>query len=230
MSESIECSSCGAQRDGGFGPCGACGAVRGDDNRCASCKALAGVREVSPDSFVCLACAAPRRLRRGTHVSTDFVAELDSRARMARLTSRIMNGFAVLAAMASLAVAGVIGLASGIGAMIPLLVGAAVAGGAVWFARVRGLAATADEAMALERRVLQAVRAEPGGVTVEAAVRATRKAQPVVDGLLTDLARRGSVDMDIDDDGTIRYRVVDVDAISADDEADDEALAELGLD
>ena len=63
--------------------------------------------------------------------------------------------------------------------------------------------------MALRRRVLQAARSDQRGVTLEMAAQVSQQPLEVVDGLLTDLARRGTLDMDIDDEGTIHYRVAD---------------------
>jgi len=221
---SMACDSCGGKRDGGFGPCASCGAVRGEDNRCAACQALAGVREDAPDRYACLACGAPRRLRPNTHVSLDFVGELESRAKMARLTSRIMFGMAAIIGVGSLAIGGLLALGSATAGAVLILLGGGVAGASALFARSKAGAAQQDDAMAARRRLLAVVRSTPRGVTVEDATRAARQDPQQVDALLTELAKAGSVDMDVDDNGTIRYRVADFDAgfdDSADELADD---------
>lgn len=214
------CPSCGAAGGAGTGPCPACGAVTGEHNHCPACQAYAGVREVEGGRYLCMACAAPRPRLARTHVAEHLGTALATRAGRARTVSRFAYGGAALIALGGAGLAGLLrALGLGTGAAVAALLAAGVSVGAYLFGRGRARAAREAGEAALEAHLLSLAAGGDGGVTAEGAARATARLPAEVDGVLTVLAKRGRVEMDVDDEGTIRYRVAPQDAL-----ADDAAL------
>ncbi len=62
------CPSCGTKVPEGRTRCPGCGKVFGEDNRCPSCHAVAGVVPTAGGGYACAACSAPRQRLGGTVV------------------------------------------------------------------------------------------------------------------------------------------------------------------
>ncbi|MDD9946801.1 MAG: zinc ribbon domain-containing protein [Myxococcales bacterium] len=201
------CPSCGHALPVGAVRCQNCKKVFGEANRCTSCQAIAAVREVAEGRYVCAACGTPRPWAAGMVVDAGFADLLAKRAG----TSGLMGTLARLSAV-GLAVLGV--SAGSVQAVFDLgspalsVTAFMLAAAGLFFlgGRLHAKKAAILE-QALERRLVSEASATPGGVTAETAARALSQGTARVDGLLTRMAKQGSLEMEVDDAGTIRYRV-----------------------
>lgn len=203
------CSACDAAIPPGRDRCTACGKVYGEWNRCPSCHAIAAVHETQRGRYVCAACSAPRTRHRATPLDADFAQGLSRRAWLTRAGSYALwpTGFGLGAVGALVLGAGqLIGMitayANGIGgAFMALGVVAALV------ARKLGKRAAVLAEQARQERLLMHVRWSRAGVTAGEAAHALHILPAQADAALTLLAKRGEIDLDVDDRGTVRYRV-----------------------
>lgn len=203
----VSCPTCGAPRAQGDNRCAQCKQVFGEVNRCRACGALAAANEVDGGRLLCAACGAPRERLPGTVVDSDLADLLTRRARSAGLLGSLFRVAAVGAALFGLS-AGGLQAAFDLGS--PALTMVVFVVGAVGLFVLGGRSHSRKGVLldqALERRLLAEVGQHAGGATVERV--AAELAQPTarVDASLTQLAKRGRLALDVDDAGTLRYRV-----------------------
>ncbi len=213
------CPTCSTVVPDGAERCPGCGRVFGEANRCPHCHAIAAVIDRGSKT-VCAACGKPRvgatvlggtpkgagaapRTREGQNESTSAML-LRARGRTQRGAGIIALAIGVFAAAAlAMIVPGALGLglAAAMGALF-------VAVGAL---AVRGGARSMEEARRRDRRatelaLLEAARAAGGRLTATEAAAALRVSVEEADAQLTDLVGDGSrVDVDVDDEGVLRY-------------------------
>ncbi|MDH5671399.1 MAG: hypothetical protein OEZ06_04570 [Myxococcales bacterium] len=197
----------------GGAQCSTCGKVYGEQNRCPSCHAIAAVSEHGPGDYVCAACSAPRVRTRSTPVDSDFADALARKATRDRVLSYVFLPVGALSSLVGLGLgsaalawleggfrsAGLVvgSIALGIGVL-----GLWVAGRALRSARALG------ERVRDARLMLHAGRSQDG-VTAGDAARLLRLDEAAADAALTELAKKGQLDLAVDDVGTVRYRVFD---------------------
>jgi hypothetical protein len=206
------CTACDAAIPHGRDRCPACGKVYGEWNRCPSCHAIAAVHEKQRGRFVCAACSAPRTRHRSTPIDADFAQGLQRRAWLTRA-----GAFALWPTGFGLGTVG--GLVLGAGQVIGMISayangigGAFLALGAVALLVARRLGKRAAQLaeQARQERLLMHVRWSRAGVTAGEAAHALHILPTQADAALTLLAKRGEIDLDVDDRGTVRYRVAPV--------------------
>jgi hypothetical protein len=218
------CELCEAVIPPGRERCPDCGRVYGESNRCKACGAIAAVREVEPGRYVCAACSAPRQKGPRTPVDSDFAAELSRKATRDRVLSYVFFpvGGALAAVGASILAMGQAWLEGGWETALSVVGGGLLLVGSAglflasrwWGAAKRRAARAADAKLVLE------VGRAGAGLTVEDAARAAQLPRSDTDARLTALAKQGQLELDVDDAGTIRYRVAELPGV-----ADDAALA-----
>ncbi len=206
-----ECPTCDTRIVAGSSRCPGCGKVFGEDNRCGACGAHAAVRETAPASYVCAACGAPRQRLPGTVVDSDLAKELDRRAGRSRFLGTVLGVVSSGVALVGLTIAGISA------AFLPSGwdLGFGLFGGLVLLLGVAGMrsaqrsskSASGYQSSAVEEKLLLTAQRQGGAVTVTQAARALSMAEPAADAVLTRLAKEGRVQMDVDDEGVIRYRV-----------------------
>jgi len=205
-----KCTACDAAIPSGRDRCPSCGKVYGEWNRCPSCHAIAAVHEARRGVYVCAACSAPRKRQRGTPVDAQFADELWRRSLMQRGGSWALWPVGV----------GFLGLATmvlGFGQFVDALVSyAMVFGGvlsaigvsALYFARRLGKSAAALAEQARQERLLTHVTRARAAITAGEAAQALHLRPVEADAALTALAKTGRLDLDVDERGTVRYRVL----------------------
>jgi hypothetical protein len=206
--------------------CPGCGKVFGEGNRCPSCHAIAAVRETRRGHYECAACGAPRRRNPGTPLDSDHADALSRRATRDRILSWVFfpvgGGLATLGAI--ILGAGQAWFEGGVQGFTNVFGGLVLAMGAVglFFASRAVRTARKLREAAQEARLLLKVQRARAGITAAEAARDLRLTTGQADARLTELAKLGQIDLDVDDAGTVRYRVADPDAT--------EAVPEDGLD
>lgn len=229
-----KCSACDTPIPPGRDRCPGCGKVYGEWNRCPSCHAVAAVHEAQRGRYVCAACGAPRKRQRGTPVDAHFADELWRRSLMTRAGSWALwpTGFAFLTSSA---------LAFGVGQIVDATVTYASAFGgllavigasALFFARRLGVRARSLIEQARQERVLVQVTRARAGLTAGEAAHALHMKAVHADAALTSLAKDGRLDLDVDERGTVRYRVLTEEerrrrGLALEEEAEQQALEEL---
>jgi hypothetical protein len=206
-----KCTACDAAIPAGRDRCPSCGKVYGEWNRCPSCHAIAAVHEARRGMYVCAACSAPRKRQLGTPVDSQFADELARRSWFARATGwALWPVGAISFASATLAVGfgtifeSTMPYVSAIGGLLGV-----VGVTSLYFARRFGKRALALAQQARQHRVLaQATRARSAGLTAGEAASALRIRAVEADAALTVLAKEGKLNLDVDDHGTVRYRVL----------------------
>jgi len=205
-----KCAACDAAIPSGRDRCPNCGKVYGEWNRCPSCRAIAAVHEARRGVYVCAACSAPRKRQRGTPVDSQFADELWRRSLMTRVGS-----WALLPVGAGLL--GLSAMVLGVGQIFEAAVAyASVFGGvlgvlgisALYFARRLGRRARALTEQARREKLLSHVMRARAAITAGEAAQALHLRPIEADAALTDLAKSGRIDLDVDDAGTVRYRVL----------------------
>jgi hypothetical protein len=220
------CTSCDTPIPDGRERCPACGKVFGEGNRCPSCHAIAAVRETRRGHYECAACGAPRRRNPGTPLDSDHAHALSRRATRDRILSWVF--FPVGGSLATLGAiilgAGQAWLEGGFQGFTNIFGGVVLALGAVglFFARRAMRSARKLRDAAEQARLLLKVQRARAGITAAEAARDLRLTTGQADARLTEMAKLGQIDLDVDDAGTVRYRVADPDA--------SEALPEEGAD
>jgi hypothetical protein len=205
-----KCVACDTAIPAGRDRCPGCGKVYGEWNRCPSCHAIAALHEARRGFYVCAACSAPRTRQRGTPVDSQFADELSQRSWLTRAGSWALwplgIGFSSVAA-----------IALGIGQIFESTVAYASAFGGVlgvlgvttlYFARRLGKRAQALRAQARQERVLGHVMRARAAITAGEAAQALHIRAVEADAALTELAKTGKLDLDVDERGTVRYRVL----------------------
>lgn len=206
------CPTCGTDNAADATQCVQCKQVFGEENRCGACGAIAAASETADNRLVCAACGAPRQRRPGTVVMSRFGDELKQQAR----TSLILSWVARLGAIG----AGLLGAAAGglqslfdLGS--PALTAGVFLAGAVGLFFVGGRQRAKSLRLqdeALSRQLLSEVGQARRGMTAAGVARRLDVSEEQADEGLEVLAKRGQVEMDVDDAGTIRYRVGGFDA------------------
>jgi hypothetical protein len=229
-----KCTACDTAIPAGRDRCPGCGKVYGEWNRCPSCHAVAAVHEAQRGRYVCAACGAPRKRQHGTPVDAHFADELWRRSLMTRAGSWALwpTGFAFVTSSA---------LAFGVGQIVDATVTyasafggllAAIGVSALYFARRFGKRARLLAEQAREERLLTHVTRARAALTAGEAAHALHLKPVDADAALTALAKRGRLDLDVDERGTVRYRVLTEQerlrrGAALDEEAEHEALEEL---
>lgn len=201
------CPTCGAGVEEGAAQCPQCKQVFGEANRCDACGALAAAREEAEGRLVCAACGAPRSRLAGTVVLSTYGDSLKQQSRMALIWSWVLRLGAVGAGVFGAAVGGLQSLFD-LGS--PALTAGAFVAGAIGLFFLGGRQRAKSlrlQDVALTRQLLSEVGQLRQGVTAAGAAGALDAPVAEVDAQLEALAKRGEVEMDVDDEGTIRYRV-----------------------
>ena len=205
----MSCSACGADLEPDAGRCKQCGKVVGEVNRCPQCSAVAGLSEIAPDHYVCVACGAKRPAKVGTVVLRSYAEALERGAKRRFWTAWLVITSGVVLALAALATGallwGPLEMASA--GQITIALGAALLGLHLWAGQRLRRQVTEMKNAALERRLVQEVRSHGAGLTPELAAAALSQDLDEIDQLLTELAKRGRLQLDVLDDGNLRYRV-----------------------
>lgn len=229
-----KCTACDTAIPPGRDRCPGCGKVYGEWNRCPSCHAIAAVHEAQRGRYVCAACGAPRTRHRGTPVDAHFADELWRRSLMTRAGSWALwpTGVAfVISSALSFGVGQIVdatfAYASAFGGLL-----AVVGVSALFFARRLGRRALSLMAQARQEKVLVQVTRARAGLTAGEAAHALHMKPVHADAALTSLAKTGRVDLDVDERGTVRYRVLTEEerrrrGLALEEEAEQRALEEL---
>jgi hypothetical protein len=205
-----KCTACDASIPTGRDRCPSCGKVYGEWNRCPSCHAIAAVHEARRGMYVCAACSAPRKRQLGTPVDSQFADELMRRAWFSRasgwalwplgaafmVSAALVAGFGQLFDSASI-------YASAFGGFLGVL-GVV----AMFVARRLGKRGVALRDQARQERVLTHVLHKRAGLTAGETAQALHIRAAEADAALTILAKEGKLNLDVDDRGTVRYRVL----------------------
>lgn len=203
----MNCTACGAELENGAGQCPQCGKVQGEVNRCFSCGVIAGVNEVAMDRYACSACGASRPVRPGTVILSSFAETLEQGARRRKWTAYLLFGTGGVLGAAGLAVAGIFAALDVSGAAMAAVFGLLIFAGHLLTGR-RLLRQVAEmQAAALERRLLREVRLYSAGISPERVAASLHEDLDEVDKVLTGLAKRGRLLLDVTDEGSLRYRV-----------------------
>lgn len=217
------CPTCGTSIPAGRAQCPGCKKVFGEDNRCETCNAIAGVFPRGA-GFVCAACSAPRVRHEGTVVlggarpqsrPPGARGSLPSAAAPAGTTAvraggaglRVLGGASVGggalgAALAVLLISGPIGFVVG-GAL-----GAAglAFGVLAWRSGGKQNAAAAQQERAAREQAVIALAQQSGGVlTVTAVAQAFGWSAQAADALLTSMADGTRVTVEVDDQGLVSW-------------------------
>ena len=222
-----KCVACDTAIPAGRDRCPGCGKVYGEWNRCPSCHAIAAVHEARRGFYVCAACSAPRSRQHGTPVDSQFADELSQRSWMTRAGSWALWPLGIVSF-------GVATIALGIGQLFESTIPYATAFGGLFgvlgvttlfFARRLGKRAQALRAQARQERVLSHVMRARAAITAGEAAQALHIRAVEADAALTELAKTGKLDLDVDERGTVRYRVLTEEelrrrGLPADEEAD----------
>jgi len=205
-----KCVACDTAIPAGRDRCPGCGKVYGEWNRCPSCHAIAAVHEARRGFYVCAACSAPRTRQHGTPVDSQFADELWRRSLATRA-----GGWALWPV--GIALIGVAAAALGLGQIFESTVAYASAFGgvlgvlgatALYYARRLGRRARALREQARQERVLGHIMRSRAALTAGEAAKALHILPVEADAALTTLAKTGRLDLDIDERGTVRYRVL----------------------
>jgi hypothetical protein len=205
-----KCVACDTAIPSGRDRCPGCGKVYGEWNRCPSCHAIAAVHEARRGSYVCAACGAPRTRQHGTPVDSQFADELWRRSLVTRAGSWALWPV-------GLGLFGVAAMALGLGQLFESTVAYASAFGgllgllgvtALVFARRLGQRAQALREQARQERVLGHITRARAAITAGEAAQALHIRAVEADAALTALAKTGRLDLDVDERGTVRYRVL----------------------
>lgn len=205
----MSCPTCGTELEPGAARCTQCGKVLGEANRCPHCAAVAGLEEVLPDRYRCMACGKNRASKVGTVVLRSYAETLESSAQRRYWTAWLLLLSGVLLAGAAWVAAVALWwvLDRALAGQLAAAVGFVLLGLHLWAARQLRRQVAELRAAALERRLVQEVRSYSTGVTPERAAAALQQDLDQVDQLLTGLAKRGRLELDVLDDGNLRYRV-----------------------
>lgn len=221
------CVACAGAIPPGRDRCPSCGKVYGEWNRCPSCHAIAAVHEARRGFYVCAACGAPRVRHRGTPVDAHFADELWRRSLATRAGGWALwpVGIGLLAVAAiALGVGQLIDATTAFASAFGGVLGA-LGAGALWLARRLGRKAAQLGEQARQERVLTHVTRARAALTAGEAAEALRILPVEADAALTALAKTGRIDLDVDERGTVRYRVLTEEerrrrGLTLDDEAD----------
>ena len=204
---SKHCPACDTELPADAERCFACGRVQGEENRCPSCHAIAGVVAGS-QGYVCAACGKPRDVRQG-----QVVLEAPS-IPPARTTAPRAGAGLRLLGVASIAL-GVIGAAFSwvlIGGLTGLALavvvggaGAVLGGTSMRAGAIRSRARQASASRDREQRILNLAEAEGGDLTATAAARALGLSMVEADEALTAMADGSRVVVELDPDGVVHY-------------------------
>jgi hypothetical protein len=227
-----KCTACDSAIPAGRDRCPSCGKVYGEWNRCPSCHAIAAVHEAQRGVYVCAACGKPRRRQHGTPVDSQFADELLRRSWITRASGWALWPVGLISfASATLAVGfgtifeSTMPYVSAIGGLLGV-----VGVSALYFARRLGKRALALAQQARQERVLaQVTRARLAGLTAGEAAQALHIRAAEADAALTVLAKEGKLNLDVDDHGTVRYRVLTEEELrrrGLEEEAEERALLE----
>jgi len=211
----MQCSTCGTFMPTVTGlaesqkQCPGCGKVFGEDNRCPHCHAIAGLLETLAGA-VCAACGKPRSVTGTSVVLSRPPSKTTTRVRGAalRLLGALAIGFGVLsAAVSTWLVSGATGV------VLAILVGGSAVGVGALFLRSASKATEADSkkrAVALERRILDLARKRGGTLTAPETAAALAIPVSEADQGLTALGIASMAVVDVDNDGMVHYRFVDL--------------------
>lgn len=199
--------------------CPGCGRVFGEKNRCPNCHAIAAVI-ARRGKTVCAACGKPRTgtvvLGGGGGIGSVLPAsrtgrEASTSAMLGRARGRTQRGFGIfalgtgilVAAIAMVLVPGVLGVGLAVaGGLLGVGAGAlSIRAGAKNMEKAR-----TDAARATEIAVYELAEEQGGRLTASVAATGLRITVDAADDLLTSLVGDGSrIDVDVDDEGVVRY-------------------------
>ncbi len=223
------CPACGSALPKDAVRCPACGRVFGDDNRCPSCWAHAGVFPALGGSYVCAACNAPREVKPGTTILAGptalprlSLAPLGPAARRAGTSLPPVRAVAARGKSGALRFFGVGAIGVGIFAatvlavFIPGLAGiaAAAAMGGLWTGLgVLGLRAASrassdadkHESTAQELSILELAEKSDGDLTATEVARGLGVGMREADDALSRMADGSHVSVEVDPEGIVHY-------------------------
>ncbi len=186
--------------------CRACGAVRGEDNYCASCGNHTPVQARYGGAYACILCGANRTRGPGTVVVNGDLLGLSRNTQSGLVMAGGAGGIAmgVLGAVAAVAVLGVPGLLFG---GVSALVG--VGGGLGLIAL--GRRARREAPPAVGKAELVALAEEHGGALYTRDVaRAFKLEAEAAEQALTAITDGTEVDLEVTDDGELRWVFTEV--------------------
>ena len=197
------CPACDTELPSDATRCFACGRVQGEQNRCPSCHAIAGVVRRS-NAYVCAACGAPRDVGPGQVILDAPVVAPAGRS--SALIRGLGFGSGVLGALGAAVLWGAVPGAPG--AALALIVAAGGALGlwtALRAAGSRERARAARETRVREQQILDLAEQEGGNLTVTTVARVLGVSMVEADAILTGMADGTRVTVDFDPDGVIHY-------------------------
>ena len=221
------CPACATPIPAGRAQCPGCKKVFGEDNRCESCNAVAGVF-ARGGGYVCAACSAPRQLLPGTVIlgggrpqslapgapragstatSPTAVAARAGATGLRLFGGAAMGGGVLGAALAVFLISGPIGFVVG-GAVG--LVGLATGVLAWRSGGKQRQSAETEERAARERAVLVLAQQSGGILTVTQVAQALGWSAHAADALLTSMADGTRVTVEVDDQGLVSWHFREV--------------------
>ena len=210
------CELCETRIPPGRARCPGCGKVYGEENRCPACHGITAVREVDRGRYVCAACSAPRTRGPRTPLDSDFAQELSRKSLRNRVLSYVFFpvGGGLAAMGATILEMGQAWLEGAWSAFTSGIGGVMLATGAVGlYVATRAMRSAKElRGRATDQQLKLSVQRAEGGLTVADAAMEARVSAQDADARLTALAKAGEVHLDVDEAGTLRYRVVDPDA------------------
>lgn len=222
------CPTCGTAIPAGRAQCPGCKKVFGEDNRCATCNAIAGVF-ARGGGFVCAACSAPRERLPGTVViggarpqslrpgatagrqsgapPATALATRASATGLRLVGGAAIGGGALGAALAVLLISGPIGFVVG-GA---LGVAGLALGVLAWRSGTKQNASAAHEERAAREQAVVALAQQSGGIlTVTQVAQALGWSAEAADALLTSMADGTRVTVEVDEQGLLTWHFHEV--------------------
>ena len=217
------CPTCGTAIPAGRSQCPGCKKVFGEDNRCESCNAVAGVF-ARGSGYVCAACSAPRQLLPGTIIlggprpqslapgarapQAQLAAPATAVAARAGGTGlRLFGGTAIGGGLLSAELA--VFLISGpVGFIVGGAVGAAglALGVLAWRTGGKQHASAANEERAAREQAVLRLAEQSGGIlTVTAVAQAFGWSGEAAEALLTAMADGSRVTVEVDDQGLVSW-------------------------
>ena len=218
------CPACATPIPTGRAQCPGCKKVVGEDNRCETCNAVAGVF-ARGGGYVCAACSAPRQLLPGTVIlggghpqslaprgvstapSLTAVAARAGATGLRLFGGAAMGGGVLGAALAVFLISGPIGFVVG-GAVA--LVGLATGVFAWRSGGKQQQSAETEERAAQERAVLLLAQQSGGILTVTQVAQALGRSADAADALLTSMADGTRVTVEVDDQGLVSWHFREV--------------------
>lgn len=221
------CPTCGTEIPKGRTRCVGCGKVFGEDNRCPSCHAIAGIVPSANGTFACAACSAPRERLPGTVVLSGANSPASAvlppvAARASRISIEPGANLANVAARGKGAAMRSLGVLVISGAMLAAIAAAMIVPGTLGFvvAGALGLLGVAGGGYAMrsgsrtaaqgakatrELQIVALAKERNGALTATETAERLGTTVEEADRALTAMADGTRVTVDVDDEGIVRY-------------------------